>query len=114
MRLNREQKTGLRQSIKHWELDIVQWLLGGYVLKKKENGIFWCDGTQLMVGTEECALCDLYYFPDVCDPCIGCPLADEQFCGDPQSAYKRFLQKPNLENATYMVNVMKEILHVSD
>ena len=119
MILTKEQKSDLKESIDHWKKDIIKWFEGGYIIDestydKATGDSFWCDGTLVEMGSDECKLCTVYFVVDEDGDgtCTTCPLHINGFnCYIGASPYRQFLRNPTFENARKMVSKMEYILN---
>jgi len=95
----------IRESIKHWVIDIRKPLKEGReTMRLKFGRIGWADTKeQLKIYSVDCSLCQLYY-DGVCE---GCPLYDiEGECGIRNTPYNRFYINPTLEKANGMIKAL--------
>lgn len=87
----------LRESIKHWCLDIRRPLLkGGEITDMFEWAI---KGGTVEMFSENCALCQEYGLA-----CAGCPLHEtNNTCSDKGSAYREFYKNTDIKSANNMI-----------
>jgi hypothetical protein len=125
-----EQIKAIKDSIEHWERDIVGPLARGLKIYTcpapedfRENRLYFTNDmgstdTNKMFPvpcfSDACPLCQLYVAGSgdvVSLRCINCPLhISGQDCGAPDSAYMAFRQTPTLTTAQRMVDTLKGLL----
>jgi hypothetical protein len=116
--MNKETIKAIKDSIEHWEVDILKPLKEGERIHRLTVGIFkttklyWLakDGIRSkgMVSccSEDCALCKIYFGEYRGDDCGDCPLGS---C-ERGSVYSVFYNDPTIETAEAMINTLKGLL----
>ena len=105
----------IRESIRHWEVDIIQPLKEGRVIGNMTMS--WTDTQeQVPCTSKDCPLCDVYLDEDNLDEdlqeCEHCPYFKHYgyVCDDPQGHWTAFNDNPNLKNAEGMKLALLELL----
>ena len=105
----------IRESIRHWEVDIIQPLKEGRVIGNMS--LSWTDTQDPVLCTSKyCPLCDVYLDEDNLDEdlqeCEHCPYLKHYgyVCDDPQGHWRAFKDNPNLKNAEGMKLALLELL----
>ena len=104
----------IRESIAHWEKDIVKPLKEGDTIERRGRSKTWKrSGDNLETGSGYCALCVFMGFSVMDDSreCEECPLSQAGFgCTEKDSAYRKFYSDLTLETAQNMVLILKNVL----
>lgn len=109
----------IRDSIEHWERDILKPLKQGNEIKRVSKDItlqersivlHWIpSGEKVKCYSDSCALCKVFY--GKLQPCEGCPLYEAGFaCVESNSPYTEFYHNPCLDTAQNMVLVLGNLL----
>jgi len=101
----------IRESISHWERDILKPLQEGRKISDFDRQ-FWEDGERLATGIGACALCSFVGFNGSNEEvCKKCPLSQAGYgCVLKDSPYLQFTYHPTLENAQNMMLVLQQVL----
>jgi hypothetical protein len=97
--MNKKIKKAIKDSIEHWNTDIIaRFKAGDTILRDQYGHLIWTDGTSVKCYSANCPLCV------VTDAtCKKCPL---QFCGT-HSPWNNFHCDPTLQNAKNMIKHIK-------
>ena len=116
---NEREVQAVKESIKHWEEDIIQPLRKGRVITHHSWSLVWADNLKRVPYTsKDCPLCDAYLDKEVSDEedseecCEHCPYYQHYaFTCDAHSGYwTKFRNDPSLENAEEMKSALLKIL----
>jgi hypothetical protein len=105
MNFNRHKKT-IRDSIRHWEIDIVSQLRLGREIEKQGGILEWTDnGQPVPCYSDSCSLC-----LEVNNDCRKCYFTHYYGKSCTFIAWRDFNRYRNLEAALKMVNALREIM----
>ena len=103
----------IRESIRHWEVDIIQPLKEGRVIGIHFVNLVWMD-TQEQVPclSKDCPLCDAYLDYSSMKKCKHCPYFKHYgyLCDHHLGHWRAFKDDPNLKNAEEMKLALIELL----
>ncbi len=107
--MSREEIGEIKDSIKHWQRDILKPLQKGRKTMYKKGGYFlrWKDTLQVVpVYGDYCPLCE---YTKEC--CSICPLAIKDLgCNDAGSPWRKFINRHTVQNAQKMIDALKSLL----
>ncbi len=115
MKLTQEEISALKDSIEHWNRDIIKEIENGREIDKNSNNVYglymWADSIDCVpCYSGDCPLCIL-----AGDNCLTCPYLRfyELSCESTNSHWDIFHEDPNLQTATSMRNSLQVILNNS-
>ncbi|MCK5014280.1 MAG: hypothetical protein KAS66_10710 [Candidatus Omnitrophica bacterium] len=99
--MKRTNLQAIRESIRHWMLDIVRPLKADNIIY---SSIWASSGESVKCFNTDCAMCILLF---TANWCTCCPLSiTVGECAAEKSIYRKFRSKPNKETATDMVRAL--------
>jgi hypothetical protein len=104
----------IKDSIVHWEQDILKPLKDGRsVIRKILGQSFWSktktfnEFNIVKYRSEDCPLCNIFIHNYHCG---DCPLKEISCCMDDESSYRQFVDNPCIETAEAMIETLKSLL----
>jgi hypothetical protein len=110
MKLTDEEIKATKASIEHWQQIVDR--LGKEAINELRLNLFWESGDEVKCYAEDCPLCEMFYKVKFVPHCIDCPyirLYGFACCGC-SGHWNKFVDDPNLETATAMLDALKKIL----
>lgn len=113
LKLSEKEIVAVKESIGHWQRDILNPLKKNRKISRKDFVLYWKDTKEeVKCQAEDCTLCDLDQLRHIF-ACELCPYHVKygHGCDSPRTGdWRRFFNKPNLINAQKMVDALKGIL----
>ncbi len=108
MKLTRKEIKAVRDSIKHWETDIVAKFDAGLTVMDISNS--WSNGDEIHDFSDHCAMCQ--GFSSDANGCLLCPYvkAYGAACDDNDQAWDGWAEDMTKKNALAMIEKLKGIL----
>ena len=116
MKWTKEERQAIKDSITHWENDVVKPLKRGHKIIRNDDGLVWEDTLiPVKYAADDCALCVYTESRDNHSECpyvkfYGVDCDDNKWEIVKEGHWRTFVINPNLKTAQAMVRALKRML----